>query len=234
MSTENPANFLDLVRRLSIEIGDPGDGPTTLSGATGQTRRLMMWINQAWIEINEAYPDWDWNRVTPGVSFVTVAAQTIYTPTQAGVPGGEVGHWDKDTFRTYLTTGGTDVELHMQWVPYDEWRDVYNFGSMRTAQVQPMIFSILPNLSLALQCPLVGYTVTGDYFTLPSGMSADADIPALPLRYFMTIVYKAMTYYGSFESAPEVYAAGEEGYNRMMTRMTSLRMPEITAGGALA
>jgi hypothetical protein len=50
----------------------------------------------------------------------------------------------------------------------------------------------------------------------------------------MAIVYKAMMYYGAYESAPEIYDQGEKGYKDFLSRMMSDRMPQLRLAGALA
>lgn len=233
MSLLNPANFLDLVQRLSFEAGIAGSGPTTVLNASGQTADLCNWINQSWLDIQTKHRDWDFMRVTPGVSFTTVAGQLIYTPAQAGVAAG-VTAWKRDTFRVYLTSAGTPSEIRMKFWEYDDWRDTFQISALRTSQVQPVNFTILPNLSLGLQCPLAGYTITGDYFSIPVGFAADTDIPSLPNQFIMLIVWDALLNYAYFESAPEVLARAKEQSNKLWTRLEHQRLPQIYGAGELA
>lgn len=233
MSLLNPVNFLDLVQRLSFEAGLAGSGPTTTVNASGQTADLCNWINQANIDIETKHPDWDFKRVTPGTSFATVAGQMIYTPTQAGVSAG-VSAWAKHTFRVYNTVAGFPSEIRMTHWEYDDWRDAFQISSLRTGQVIPVNFTVLPNLSLGLQCPAAGYTVSADYYAIPVGFTADADIPAIPNRFIMLIVWEALKAYALFESAPEVMTRAEKEYNKLMTRLENSFLPQIYAARELA
>jgi hypothetical protein len=234
MSLLNPTNFLDLVQRLSFEAGIAGAGPTTVIGATGQSEDLAAWINQAWLEIQSKYLDWDFMRVSPGVSFVTVAGQMIYTPAQAGVAVGVVNSWARETFRVYNTVTGTPSEIRIKFWPYDDWRDTFQISALRTSQVLPVNFTILPNQSLGLQCPAAGYTITGDYFSAPLGFAADADIPSIPVQFIMLIVYEALKQYALFESAPEVLTRAEKGANRLWNLLENGRLPQVYTAGSLA
>lgn len=234
MSITSPTNFLEIVQRVSTECGIP-TAPTTLLGATGQTLDLMNWTSQAWTELQQKYPDWSFMYVSPGVSFVTVAGQTQYTATQAGVTIGDVSLWDRNSFRIYNTAAGQATETDLYYVPYAQWKDGYNKGSLRTTQRMPAVFSIHPQNHLILECPLVGYTVTGDYYRLPTVLALDADVPTdLPIMYYMLIVAKAMEKYALFESAPEVLAASERLGNRLMNSLENTRSTEVSTGGALA
>lgn len=234
MSVLNPTTYLDLVQRSVVECQIPGGGPSTVVGQEGQALEFCVWVNEAWKEIQAKYTDWGWMLVSPGVSFVTVAGQQMYTPTQAGVSAGVVGQWKRDTFRNYLTSSGTPSEVHMHYVEWDEWRDNYLFGALRTAQVQPIVFTIAPNFDLGLQTPLAGYTITGDYFRAPTGLEEDDDTVDIPAQYIMAIVYRTMMFYGASESAPEVYSSGEAQFNKMMGRLEKTRLPEVRGPGALA
>lgn len=233
MSLLNPETFLDLVQRTSFECGIAGPGPSTLVGATGQNADLFNWVNQAWLEIQSKHPYWLFKRVSPGVSFATVAGQMIYTPTQAGVTVGDVAAWDIGTFRVYKTATGTSSEIFMEFEDYDIWRDCYQIGALRTAQVQPIVFTVLPNRSLGIQCPLAGYTITGDYFSVPTPFTADGDIPSIPKQYIMLIVYEAMKKYAFFESAPDVLNQAKTYADPLMTRLENTNLPPIRTCGAL-
>jgi hypothetical protein len=216
-------NYLELCQRMRQECGISGTGPSTVVNQTGNLKRIVDWVNTAWIDIQTAHQDWDWMRTS--ASFPTVASQATYAlGTGTGTVGVSVatfGKWDRDTFRNYDTSVGTDSEVFMGFVHYDTWRDVYFYGALRTTTTRPIDMSITPAKAIALgPPPLVGYTITGDYFTAPLDMTADADIPALPAQFQMAIIYRAMMSYGAYEAAPEVYQRGELEFGKLMRRMT--------------
>lgn len=230
-----PRTFLDLVIRLSFECGIAGPGPSTTINQIGQNADLVNWIATAWLEIQTEHQDWSFMlRSEPGLTFATIAGKAIYTPGEMGVPEGDVGEYKRNTFRNHLTSEGLQSEVFMDYVDYDHWRDAYQFGALRTAQVQPIVFTITPNKNIGLMTPLAGFTITGDYFTVPIPFVNDADVPSLPKQWIMAIVYKAMMTYGAFESAPEVYNRGAMQYERLRKEMQKSRLPEIVTAGGLA
>jgi len=223
-------NFLQLAQRTARECGISGTGPASVLSQTGEAGRIVNWVNTAWMDIQMLHQDWDWLRTS--TSFVTVASQASYTPAQAGTTN--FGMWVRDSFRNYLTATGTDAEVYMDFMPYENWRNVYQFGSNRSATSQPKFFTILPNKSVGLgPVPVVGYTVTGDYFTCPTEMAADATIPVMPTHFQMAIIYRAMMSYGAFEGATEVYQRGETEYKKIIRRMENDRLPEFEFGDPL-
>jgi hypothetical protein len=225
--------FLQLVQRLSQYCGIPGTGPSTTVGQTGEAGRLVNWTNDAWRDIQTAHQDWDWMRTT--ATWPTTQAQYAYTPTQAGITSGTFGMWAPYTFRCYETASGTNSEMFLDWLPYDVWRNTYLFGALRQSYARPTQMAIAPDKSVVLgPIPLSGFSITGDYFTAPLDMSADADVPALPTQYQMAIVYRAMMFYGTYEAAQEVYANGEREFAKLMARINADRLPQVMLTGALA
>lgn len=233
MSLLNPTNFLDLVQRYGVDAGITDDPPSTLVGATAQLVTLMNHVNDAWRTIQMLHDDWKFMTVSPGVSFTTTAGQMLYTPTEAGVAAG-VTKWLLPTFRVYKTSVGFLSEVPMDPMDYNDWRDMYQVGAMRTSQAQPIAVTVHPDMSLAISCPLVGYTITGDYISAPVGLEEDADIPGLPNRFIMAIVWKALMDYATEESSPEMFAKASTHFDSIMRKMEVSQLPNIYPTGSLA
>ena len=224
-------NFLQLTNRLRSECGSSNSVLNSVVGANDEARRLASWISQAWLEIQTAEVDWSWLRGT--FSFVTVNQQPSYTPLEAGIA--DFASWKIDSLRCYVTAAGFGSEQRLEPVDYDTWRDRYQYASYRTTYTRPVECAVTPDKQLALgPTPTGDYTIVGEYFKAPIELSADADVPALPERYHMAIVYLAMKYYALYESAPEVLARAEDGFARTMARVRLDQMPSISLGGALA
>lgn len=232
-------NFLQGVQALWLESGSSGTYPgvSTVVSQTGENARLVHWYNQAYKDIQTAHQDWGWMRTT--ASFTTVAGTAEYTlGTGAGTVGVSVatfGMWARNTARAYLTATGTDSEIALAWIPYEQWRDTYQLGAQRGANSPPTVFSIAPNKSICLPPTPAGYTVTVDYFTAPVDLDTtdDTDTPPMPAQYHMAIVYRALMFYGAFEAAPEVYDRGETEFGKLMRRLDADRLPEMTFAGPL-
>ncbi len=226
-------NFLQLVQRTARECGIAGVGPSTVLNQTGEAAKLVGWVQDAWNDIQTAHQDWQFLRT--GASFVTVAGQAIYSPVQCDIAAGTFGMWVRNSFRIYDTAAGIASETELDFTHYDSWRDCYDLGALRLTRTRPVDFTITPAKAIALgPYPAAGYTITGDYYTAPVILAADADIPAMPAQYHMAIVWKACMSYGAFESAVEVYSRGETEFGKLMLRMTTDELDEATFPGALA
>lgn len=223
-------NFLALVNRTRLECGVSGSDLASVSGQTGESARLIAWCQSAWLDIQSARTDWQWMRKS--ASFQTVAGQATYTPAAIGLA--DFGSWFRDTFRNYDTAAGIKSETFMDYLAYDDWLDSYQIGALRSVQTRPNVITITAAKSIGLgPVPAAGYTVTGDYFSVPSDLAANTDTPGLPAQFHMAIVYRAMVSYGMYEAAGETVQRGQMEFDKMMRRLHAHQMPEITAGGAL-
>lgn len=229
-------NFLQLCQRLRRKCRVSGTGPTSVANQSEEYARLVDFINEAWMILQRKRPDWKWMRGS--MSFPTVADQAEYTLAQIEATGAGLsnfGNWQRDTFRCYTTATGTNDENVLSWLDYDMWRDTYQFGATRHTQTRPTQFTITPVLGIGLGCtPIVGYTITGDYYKVAAEMEDDGDTPLLPSQFHMAIVYRAMMIFGVAESKPWIYDEGLANYNAILGEIELQQLPEIQAPGALA
>lgn len=73
-------NYLDLCKRVSQEAGYSGSGPSKVTGQTGEMQRVVSWVQDAWIELQQQQKYWRFMlssfdvTMNQGESSVTVAA----------------------------------------------------------------------------------------------------------------------------------------------------------------
>lgn len=217
-------NYLQLCQRLRQEVGASGTDSTVI-GATGEWKRLCDWVNQAWVEIQQHHPEWNWMREE--VTFNTIANQAEYPYESAPLSLSDFARWRDDSFRIYLNDVGDEHLL--QQMPYRDFRDVYLISTFKTTYSYPSVIAISPSDSLILALPPDQvYTVTGVYYKSPTEFTADANVPDIPSRSHMLIVYRAMQEYGFFESAPEVIQRASARYEQMLQTLLIDETPEIT------
>jgi len=226
-------NFLQLAQRLRQECGIAGTGPVTTAGQVGQSKKLVDWINSAWVEIQGMHDTWTFMR-SP-FSLQTAAGTGDYTPTAAGLS--DHRYWHKDTLRCYKTAIGiADEQWLVEW-EYQVFRNTYRFGLQTTQQGRPVVFAEKP-MDRALMFGNVPddiYTVTGEYQRASSELTLDASTPSIPdAGLHMVIVYKAMEYYALFESAPEVMSRAKAGGAALMPQMVRQYLPAVYLGNPLA
>jgi len=112
-------NYLQLVQRLSSEVGASGTGPSSVLAQSGANLRLVNWVNSAWLEIQGLHNTWNWMRQK--FQWETVAGTGDYLPTAitnqlTGNLMTDLRYWYKDTFRCQKQSIGIQDE---QWLV--EW-----------------------------------------------------------------------------------------------------------------
>ena len=229
--------FLQLVQRLREKSGSVGTGPTAVTAQTGESLRLVNWVNEAWTEIQARSPHWKWMR--KDFSFQTAASKIFYLPTiTAGEVGiADFGRWhDQDTFRMYRTSLGRADEQYLVPWDYQTFRDSYDFGIQSTILNRPSVWAERDKDQAILLGPTPDaiYTVTGQYQASPSVLAADADLPGLPAEFHMLIVYKALMLYAEYEAAAEVFSANQKAYDRMYSMLEDDQLEGISFGAPLA
>ena len=223
-------NFLQLAQSLRQECGVAGQGPASTVNQIGEAKRLVDWINAAWLEIQGLF---EWSFAQNDFSFTTTNGQGEYTPANAGIS--DFRSWKLDTLRVYPTAVGVDGEVELDIADYDSFKSMWRYG--RRASGQPITMAVRPRDNALMLGPIpdvVGYTVVGEYNRLPVSLSGDTATPTLPSDLHMVIVYKAMQYYALFESAPEVKARADAGYQAMIGRMERDHLEPLQLAGSLA
>ncbi len=224
-------SLLQLMQRLHREARISGAAPSTIASPNAETARLLDWINDAWRDIQMLRENWQWMRAT--CSFPTVLGKATYSAADIGLA--DWGNWTLDTWRSYNTEAGIRGECFMVPREYENWRDIWQFGANRQSFSQPIEFTVTPDKSIGLgPVPLAGYTITGDYFRAPSLLAVETDVPTLPARFHMAIIWRALVHYGFSEAAPEVLGRAEKELNRLMRMLTTNQQPMLMLGGALA
>lgn len=218
------STYLQLCQRARQEFGASGSDSTVV-GATGEWLRICTWVMQSYIELQEEQPDWDWMRAD--FSFNTIVNQAAYPPASSPIALADFSMWRHTSFRIYL--GTDDNEKILSEMPYSSFRDTYLLGSPKTTYGYPSIISISPSRSLYLALPPNDiYVVSGEYYKTPTVLAADSDVPDLPSRYHMAIIYKAMQMYGAYEASAEAFQRGKDEYRKMLGNIRFNQMPMIT------
>jgi hypothetical protein len=224
-------NLLQLVNQTRVECGVSGPTLASAQNLTGESARILAWVQQAWIDVQTSKEDWLFLREP--FEFNTVAQQWEYTPANAGLTN--FGNWKRDSFRASSVNNLYRDEQLMNYMDWTTYRNLYRYANMRNTYARPVVVSITPNKDLAFgSTPDQAYTIVGEYYTQPVTLSADTDIPGIPDRFQMIIVYRAMMYYAGYESAAEVLARGDFEYRRLYSRMEIDQLPTIVSGPPLA
>lgn len=225
-------NYLQLAQRLRQEAGASGNGPSTVADQNGEARRLLDWINTAWLEIQGLHDVWGFLRKPFQFEVPALTGQT--TPAQAGLT--DWRYWHRETLRCWRTALGiSDEQWLVEW-DYHVFRDTYRFNQNRDLVGRPLVFAVEPNSKALMYGPLMdtAYTVVGEYQAVPSEFVAATDTPNIPTHLHMIIVYKALEYYALYESAPEVLTRAQKQYAALLSQLEREQLPVVYLGNPMA
>jgi len=217
-------NYLQLMKRLCQKVGGAGV-PASVVGQTGEYLRYADWIDEAWIELQDIQ-QWSWMHGTINKP-LSIGVQS-YTATALGIA--DFSAWDMRDIKLY--DGTIADQKFLRYVDYDMFNKAYRVGTSAIGRPTLVSKDKLNNLVFS-PSPDKAYTVTVDYYKTPTHLINNADIPAIPERYHMAIVYLAMQYYGRFENANEVVQDGMYQFYQMMNRIEASELPELTMGQPL-
>ena len=224
-------NLLQLVNQARVECGVSGPALSTAQSQTGESGRMVSWVQQAWIDLQTSKEDWLFLR-SP-FTFNTVASQFQYTAANAGLT--DFGNWKRDSFRCSSVGQDYKDEQLMNYMDWTTFRNLYRYANMRNTTARPVVVAITPEKDLAFgSTPDIAYVIDAEYYTQPVSLSADSDSPTIPARFQMAIVYRAMMYYAGYEAAPEVLSRGDFEYRRLYSRMEIDQLPTLVSGPPLA
>jgi hypothetical protein len=222
-------NFLQLTQAVKRESGVTGSSPSSASTSVLSEQRLFNWVNWAARDVTLAREDWRWRR-----GMATLASTSNQVNAAAAFGLTDFASW-KDANKTYKPTAyriadGNTVERPLAWMTYDNFRQAFYTGGQNSGVVQ--YWSISPQDEFLLgPAPDGAHFVRADYIKDYADLVGDSDTPAMPARFHMIIVWRALMEYGGFDAAGEVYQRAEKNYNEMWTALvqSQLEMPSFQA-----
>ncbi|MBF0136134.1 MAG: hypothetical protein H7833_05760 [Magnetococcus sp. DMHC-1] len=224
------ATFLEMCQKVRREAGVSGNGPPAVTGQSGVYEKIIQWVNDAWVEIQNSRPNWHW--MWQEFSFDTVAGIGSYTLTSLDLE--YLGRLRQDSLSFYRKSIGPAGEGYLPYADYREWRRRY--GSGISVVGPPSLLTLSPDRLIKLgPVPDAIYTVRGVCYRRASRMTNNNDIPGLPEEFHEAIVQLALLYYAAHEEAPEMYTAAD---NRLRVIMRNLERHQLDTpelhGGSLA
>lgn len=202
-------NYLTLVQDLYREVGAAGGTPTqaipTTVGTTGEILRLVNYVHDAELDIQNLWVDWKWLRKT--LTFYTGAQnQTGIFTTQGGALSAfpvDLAEWDWKSFFIYPAGSTTPQPLATY-----EWAEVRNQVFTTTSFNQPWRVIVMPDNTFRFDnIPDQSYQCFCEYRSVPYDFKNDTDVSNIPARFGNRLIMEwARMKYGMFENAAEQVA----------------------------
>lgn len=228
-------DLLALARAAKRESGltSSATDPAAFATATGDDLRFFHWVAWAWRDIDLMHESWAWRRAS---ATATTSGSRTLGPTDVA-PGfalTDFGSWLAATREyqpsAYKVSAGQIAENPLTWLDYDRFRQMFTVGTHTAA---PLVYwSIAPNGDFLVgPTPDEAHVVRADYVKDHVALAADADVPTLPSRFHMIIVWRALREYGGFDAASEVWQRADGNYRSMLPALSQAQLPKMRWGG---
>lgn len=234
------STYLQLCQKMRQNCRDAGTGPSTVVSQTGLLKNVVDWIADAWNDIQTQSLNWRW--MTSQFTVNTVASDDTYlysdcTDSRASAVITRFAAWrfNQSVPLCYLTSGGVSGQYRLIPMPWEDFKDIYKFGSQQSNTGMPIHITINEHDEILLgPNPDAVYTVTGEYQRGPLTLSANADEPDMPSRFHDLIVYRAIEKYAANYVKQEQYSRALVEGGRLMSALQRSQLPRITLGEPLA
>jgi hypothetical protein len=224
MSEWNPRSFLALCQMTAqqsgtIQSSGSSELPLTVIGQTGRLKQIVDFVNEAYIDIQNAHREWLWMQR----HFIVDSALSYIQPDnlledfmgiQAAAPIASFGSWG---FRQngadiglsmYLTSAGVAEEGPLRWLDWDQFRETQRRGTQTPGK--PQFYSIFPgggdNFLALSPAPDATYTFRGKYRAGLHIMEWDGDTPGFPAEFHTLVKDVALIYLEGFDEGPRIPA----------------------------
>jgi len=208
-------NFLQLSQAVRQEVGISGTGPSTVLNQEGQLKVIVDFVAEADYQIQSLWHDWDflWSQYSSTLSTGTRAPATA-KPT-------DLGNWDMRSFYLDYTS---DDSTHLTPLSYVEYRTDHRQGTATNST--PTYVVVQPDSNLIVDPPPdKSYTITADYWSTPTKLTANTDNSAIPVQYHRIVVARAKTMWAEREEAPEILLASSAEYQDLLDKLESQALP---------
>jgi hypothetical protein len=212
LTTVANRTFLTLVQDLYREVGAAGGTPAnaipTTVGVTGEILRLVNYIHDAELDIQNMWVDWKWLRKTLTFYTGTQNQTGIFTTSGGSVSAqpADLAEWDWNSFFIY-PAGSTQS----QQLATFEWQSVRGEVFITTSFAQPWRVIVMPDNTFRFDnIPDQSYQCFCEYRSVPYDLKNDGDISNIPGRFANRLIVElARIKYGMFENSPEQLAHGK-------------------------
>lgn len=201
-------NFLQLAQQLRQETGTQGTGPASVTEQAGEYKRLVDWVNLAYIEICNKWLDWKflWAETT---------VQLVGTTRDYAWPAG-AAIVNEDSFFI--------GDRKLSPIPFEVYR--VNRPEFDGQTGEPDAFTIQPNGMLRFfPTPAVNAVVHLEMQRFGQRMAANTDMPLIPANYLDAVMWRGKMFWAEHEEAAEQYQSALTNFNQAMQRLEAAQLP---------
>jgi hypothetical protein len=228
--------FLELAQRLAAESGTlPGVGqPASVIGQISRAANIVSWIRQSLEQVENERTDWLFMQE----EFEGETAIDARRYTAAAWNLTSFSEWlnaqaNTRAFSIFANSIGRVDERPLTFI---EWQHFYE-TQLRGEPTRgyPTYFTVSPKGEFCLSpLPDAVYTVRGLYRLGPQALTANTDVPRMPARHHMVIVWHALVRLAIYDEAVVQEPRFRDQYRDTMDALIRDQTPKFSIGGPLA
>jgi len=213
-------NFLELVRKTWEKAGQSGDGPASVSSATGHQKRFVNWVRDAWTEIQQESSEWAFLKTDKVCSLV--AGQESFTLAQLALTDLQ------EVLAVYILVNGQYQSMRVVRSP----SSVTHILQQNKTPGFPLVCYFANDTFTFDSIPDANHQIKVHYQRLPQELAGNLDIPICSAAYHSAIWWKAVKSYARFDEDQSLYAEATEQSEKILTLMHHKLKPEIKFGSS--
>ena len=207
------STYIELCQDMARDIGIPGTGPSTVTPTPEEEKDVVRYIKDADQDIQSMWFNWDFLWAENSATTES-GTSTITSPT-------DLAQWNIDSVVYAPTSEGWQP---LQFVPWLQYKEDYKYGTIATGT--PEFFSVKPNNVMDLYpTPDAATTLTTEYWTTPTVLSASTDISVIPVRFQRIIIARAKIYYAEQNDASEILSGSIAEFTDLLLKLESDQLP---------
>ena len=211
-------NFLTLCQRTREKAGIAGSGPLTTVSQIGESGRVVNYVREAYEELQNKHL---WSFLRRSFEFNTTVAEGHYLKSIVA----NTSSWKTNSFRCYKNVADEQFIDFLEW---DEFRDLYLRGLQRTQPGRPIKFTVEPDFSLRFwPIPDDVYVINGEQYRMNHEFASDTDVPLFD-KFHWLIIYSALEKYAQHVGDPAVYSGSERDHRKLARAFEFEYLPKIT------
>ena len=228
------STFLEICQDTASEAGFI-DNTTDLVSVVNQSSMLgktVRWVREAWTDIQREKSHWKFQHGTFNVTLSN--GVQIYDATTLNVT--RLNRWvtNKKVWIHDKSIGLGD-ETELKFLPYDEFRARFNYGTSASDTGRPTFYTVEPDNELAFYpTPNAEYGVRGTYYKSAQILTANTDVPDMPEDYHSLIKWCALEKYAGYDEANSQIQYWLSQKKMVKSDLVRDQLQEIKLGGALS
>lgn len=232
------ATFLQLCQKAHLLLRPgpqkPGTSPTDVATTADPEVEIVGHVRMAWNDVQVMHPEWSF--MSAQGAFNTTAAQRLYTVANivAQIPLYAYLQPFNGMYRHLLVNAvsvGVSDQTYCHFIPYENWRGNVDRGTRPSSK--PTRFTVHPDGSLEFDAtPDAVYRIALDYKRSIQTLTANGDIPLMPVEYHDLIAWKAVENYCiTRQDRDRLGAQAKEKASDLLGQLAAVCLPELTIEG---